>query len=459
MPLSNNPNPMEPDSSLSEELTSAMGMGENPESTDLEATSAPQGGDLPHARMDADLIGSILDIYRIYSVLGQGGMGRVYLARNERLHRQCAIKVIDPEFARLDPRRLEMFTSEARAAAVLNHPHIVAVHSLGEDRGYTFIEMEYVSGGSLGRLLLQENRVSPLRATRFIAQLVSALAAAHEREMIHRDVKPDNVMIANKDWAKLSDFGLARIRDQGDAGENLAGTPFYMAPELFRGCPATCASDVYSTGVTYYKLLTGDVPFPAKSLKEMWRMHASLPTPAPGALVPEMPRDIDNIVLAMLAKEPGERPRCDDELVANLYAIATSLVDLQQLVARAMQGAPVRCEAQGEKFSFDVTLDGNRHQLVNAEVIDGEGGAGRLVSFWTPCAPALPEHYTYVLDLNGRLPFGAVSIREYRGQPYFVMASNHSRGTITAADIRATVLNLGAYADNIEHQLTGADIH
>ena len=223
------------------------------------------------------LVGTRLANYKIERFLGQGGMARVYLATHLTLERPCAIKVLRPVTIERDKNAAEAFLIEARAAAALVHPHVVALHTIGKSDRRHYIEMEYVSGQSLGRLLQTSGALDPLEATRLMLQISSALAAAHEVGMVHRDVKPENVMVTDTRDAKLADFGLAKriTSKQSIDGTVLCGTPNYMAPELFAGRSATKQSDIYAMGVTYFSLLAGRLPVETQSVNELIRFHAS----------------------------------------------------------------------------------------------------------------------------------------------------------------------------------------
>lgn len=418
---------------------------------------------LPTVAAEDALIGSQLDVYDVVSLLGQGGMGRVYKAWHRRLHRQSAVKVILPEIVQADPLRLEMFFAEARLAAKLQHPHVVAIHSLGEDAGYHFIEMEYVDGKSLFSLIEEFGRFNGLQSTQLMRQAALALVAAHQVGLVHGDVKPQNLMVKMAgNWeVKLGDFGLARAysQDRGWWKTRLAGTPAFMAPELFAGQPPTQASDIYALGATYFALLTGRTPFAAQTLTEMAQRHAEAPPPAASEERDDIPHDISELIQRMLAKDPDQRPLSNGDLPEALRKIETSLVDLEQLVAEAMTGVDAQWSFE-KTFRFDVPLVNGRRQILQGEVIDPQGSTGeQLFSLWTPCAPAKPEYYHEVLELNGKLDVGAISIRSWRGEPYFVMVENLHRGSVAPVEIRAAVLNLARAADGLELRLTGRDLH
>ena len=161
-----------------------------------------------------------------------------------------------------------------------------------------------------------------------------------------------------------------------------------------------------------------------------------------------------------MAKDPAERPASTKELVRRFLSIATELRDTRELVADAFAGTAVEWrEETPDRFVFTVTLPGGRHQTVFGDIIPANTTHDRLASFWTPCAPANPDHFRYVLAMNQQLPFGAVCIRSYNNQDYFVMTSNHARATLDPPEIRTAVLNMAAGADRIEQQLTGNDVH
>lgn len=434
------------DSELSRSPTVDLG-------SDANLSLPPQSGN----ELDEDLIGSRLDIYQVLSLLGAGGMGRVYLAWHERLERLCALKVIAPELVRFEPHRLDMFFREARTAANLQHPNIVTVHSLGHDRGYHFIEMEYIGGTSLREMVAPGMPMNFGLAIQLVAQVASGLATAHERNLIHADVKPDNVMVTPTLIAKLTDFGLARAKAAPKGSPGLVGTPSFMAPELYAGASPSVASDVYGLGVTLFSVLVGELPFVASSVVEMERCHREGAIPSLNAYRPSLPKRLDELISLMMAKDVNARPGCCRELSEELQQIANSLVELKTSVERAMRGLGVTWEQDGESFRFRVPLDGSRQQLVYADIVESDQAGEQLVSFWSPCAPVDESHFQFVLQLNGRLPYGAVSIRELAGRSHFVMLENHQRGTLDPEEIRAAVLHVARWADHVEHRITGLD--
>jgi serine/threonine-protein kinase len=407
------------------------------------------------------LQGTQLADYRVHTLLGQGGMGRVYLAWHQVLDRPCAIKIIDPALAQAQPARLKMFFDEARSAAKFYHPHIVAIHAIGADRGYHFIEMEYVAGGSLRKVLEDKGRVQARQAMQWIAQAASALAAAHQAGIVHCDVKPDNVLLrfGERSDAKLTDFGLAQALGGDRKSRGLAGTPLYMAPEIFDGHPTDSAADVYALGATLFHLIAGRPPFLGESFSDLEVRHRKAEIPLLHRILPETPTAVSELAASMLAKDPSKRPSSGEEFAARCAAMADALVDFDELARLAMRELDVAPRREGSLLHFEVPVPGGRRQCVYAETVSNAADSEPLVSFWTPCAPASSDRYEEVLHLNGRLEVGAISIRGFQGQPYFVMVENHLRAFLEPQEIRSAVLQLARSADQIEHRLTGMDRH
>src|SRR6266576_3788274 len=217
-----------------------------------------------------DLIGQLIGHYRIESLLGVGGMGEVYLARDEQLGRKVALKLL-PEYMTADETQLSRFKTEARRASALNHPNILTVHEIGAEGNRHFIATEFIEGMTLRRLLAH-GRLSLHDALEIVVQVASALAAAHESGVVHRDIKPENIMIRPDGYAKVLDFGLAKLTEQKSVSNNqdliithtqhtyaglLVGTPRYMSPEQARGQQADARSDIWSLGAVIYEMVGG----------------------------------------------------------------------------------------------------------------------------------------------------------------------------------------------------------
>ena len=273
-----------------------------------------------HRGTDA-LLGREIAGYRIEELIGRGGMGAVYRAGDEQLGRNVALKVIAPELAQ-DSRFRERFLRESRLAASLDHPHVVPIHQAGEADGQLFLAMRYVEGTDLARLLAEQGTLDPRRAIALLSQIAEALDAAHEKGLIHRDVKPSNILVATaagEEHCYLADFGLTKrtgslsgVTAPGD----IVGTLEYVAPEQITGGELDERSDVYSLGCVLYESLTGQPPFPrATDVALLWAHVHEEPGP-PSKLRPELPRELDSVLTRALAKEPGRRYRSAGELAA-----------------------------------------------------------------------------------------------------------------------------------------------
>jgi len=423
---------------------------------DLRATVGGEDG-FPDAD---DLENRQLGQYRLESVIGRGSMGRVYRAHHLGLSRPCAIKVMNPGLVARQPGVRERFWAEARAIANLVHPHVVTIHNLGTDRGYHYIEMEYVDGGStLKDSLAAEGAYEPIRASNVVRQVVLALGAAHRSGLVHRDVKPSNVLLTPHGQAKLADFGLVRhLSELEMAGAPVAGTPTFMAPELFEGVPASHQSDIYAAGVMYYTLLAGRLPFASGEIKQLIRLHRDAPVPELAELGPEVSATVAGILARCLAKRPEGRYASAEELADDLEAVITKLRDTEGLVREAVEG--LTCFVQGgrDHFRVLVKLPNDRLQEVYLEVTPGRHGE-RFLSVFSVCGPALPEHYEFALKLNAELTYGSLSIRVVNGQPMFVMTRSFPRDRIATVDVRAALMEIARRADRVELELTDADMY
>ena len=266
------------------------------------------------------LLGTDLAGYRSESVLGRGGMGVVYLATDLRLKRRVALKLVAPELA-ADPRFRERFLREAELAASLDHSHVVPVYAAGEMDGQLWIAMRYVQGTDLKTLLEQEGPLEPARALELVAQVGEALDAAHAHGLVHRDVKPANVLVTREggeEHCYLADFGLARSpsEEQVAAAAHLSGTVDYTAPEQIAHEPADQRADVYSLGCVLYECLAGEPPFKRPRPVATLFAHANDPPPSAHAARPELPEAIDPVIDKALSKEPSERYETCGELTS-----------------------------------------------------------------------------------------------------------------------------------------------
>ncbi len=257
-----------------------------------------------------ELIGKQLDEYQLESLLGQGGMARVYRAMDVRLGRYVAIKVIDPPL-RTDSDYVMRFEREAQAIARLEHPHIIRLYRYGEVDGMLYMAMQYVEGASL-QFLLDSYRedgkfMEPDEANRIIREICLALDYAHGKGVIHRDIKPSNIMLDRQGHALLTDFGLALMTEVGTRGE-IFGSPHYIAPEqAISSAGAVPQSDFYSLGVILYEMFTGKVPFDADAPLDIASLHMSASPPLPSQHRPEISPALEAVMLKALSKEPADR--------------------------------------------------------------------------------------------------------------------------------------------------------
>jgi eukaryotic-like serine/threonine-protein kinase len=269
------------------------------------------------------LIGRLFDgRYRILRRLGSGGMAEVYLAEDEELGRKVALKMLNERHAR-DEQFVERFKREARNAAGLSHPHIVRIYDRGQAEGTYYIAMEYLDGPTLKELLTRKGPTPPLTAIKFAREILSALAEAHRNDIVHRDIKPHNVIVG-PDWnVKVTDFGIARsgASQMTEAG-SIVGTAQYLSPEQARGKPVDQRSDLYSLGIVLYELLTGKVPFTGDAAVEIAMKHLNAVPDPPSKLRPEISHDLDAVVMRALAKDPDQRYSSAEEMDADLARVA-----------------------------------------------------------------------------------------------------------------------------------------
>ena len=281
------------------------------------------------------LLGQSIAHYRIVGLLGEGGMGTVYKANDELLKRNVAIKVLVRNSPRRKKSDFERFQQEARSAAGLHHPNIVTIFDVGETGDYNYLAMEYLDGRNLHELLSSKKRFSVREATTIIRQVAIGLQAAHEQGIIHRDIKPGNVILLRDGKVKVTDFGLAKmVRDDASVTREgaLIGTPSYMSPEQCSGVTVDARSDIYSLGLTFFHLLAGRLPYTGNSASII-RNHASLePCPSPSEFNPKLPASACIVVNKMLAKRPEERYQGMRELIA----------DLDSLIAEDQEGEVFR---------------------------------------------------------------------------------------------------------------------
>jgi len=296
-------------------------------------------------------VGELVGHYRVESLIGIGGMGEVYLARDEQLGRKVALKFL-PERLTIDRTQLSRFQNEARAASALNHPNILTVHEIGADGNRQFIATEFVEGATL-RASLADGRIDLRAALDIAVQVVSALAAAHEAGVVHRDIKPENIMLRPDGYVKVLDFGLAKLAEEGLASEDhelattallqtrpglIIGTVRYMSPEQARGQKVDARSDIWSLGVVLYEMVGGSPPFPGETPSDCIASILSKEPPPLPDILPDVPMKLEAILQKALRKDRYERYQTSREMLANLSTLKSEL----ELAGPARPGLIVR---------------------------------------------------------------------------------------------------------------------
>ena len=319
------------------------------------------------------LIGRLIDQrYRVTRRLARGGMATVYVAQDERLERPVALKVMHPHLAESDDF-VERFHREARAAARIVHPGVVSVFDQGVVSGQGFLVMELIDGTNLRALLNAQGAFTIPQALRYTTDILEALRAAHRMGVIHRDIKPENILVPTDGPAKVADFGLARAVSEGStsATGNMLGTVAYIAPEIALTTEANARSDLYSVGIMLYEMLTGAVPWADESPLQIASHHVSEDVPSPSATLPWIPREIDDLVAALTARNPANR--CAD---------ASDALDL---VARAAASIPFDIANRRAEVAREDSRSGSEATALNTEVMPTQLTQAMPV----PAAPAV----------------------------------------------------------------------
>src|SRR5258706_15406681 len=269
------------------------------------------------------LINTLFDgRYRILRKRGRGGMANVCLAEDEVLGRRVAIKILNDRYAN-DDQFVERFRREAKHAAALEHPNIVSIYDRGEAEGTYYIAMEYLDGRSLKELIVQRGPAPVTVSVEYARQILSALRFAHRHGIVHRDIKPHNVLVDAEGRVKVTDFGIARAgASQMTEAGSIVGTAQYLSPEQARGTTVDQRSDLYSLGIVLYELLTGTLPFNGDTPVEIAMKHLSQTPAPPSQLRPELPHDVDLVLTRALAKDPDDRYQSAEEMDADLERLA-----------------------------------------------------------------------------------------------------------------------------------------
>lgn len=259
----------------------------------------------------------IADRYEVLEKIGTGGMSVVYKAKDHKLNRFVAVKILKQEFSD-NANFVSKFRAEAQAAAGLMHPNIVNVYDVGEEKGMNYIVMELVDGITLKKYIEKKQRLSTKEAISIAIQVSQGLQSAHHNHIIHRDIKPQNIMISRDGKVKIADFGIAKAATSNTITSNVMGSVHYTSPEQARGGYSDERSDIYSLGITIYEMLTGRVPFNGETTVAIAIKHIQTPMPSPRDLVPDVPHSVEQIVLKCCEKSPDRRYQSMEELIADL---------------------------------------------------------------------------------------------------------------------------------------------
>ncbi|HKQ75805.1 MAG TPA: serine/threonine-protein kinase, partial [Blastocatellia bacterium] len=291
------------------------------------------------------LIGRELANYRIISLLGRGGMGEVYLAEDARLHRKVALKMLSPQFTG-DADRVRRFEWEARAVSTLNHPNIMTIFEIGQAGGLCFMATEFIEGRTLRQVLTESKPLRLPEVFRIAGQIADALESAHDVGIVHRDIKPDNVMLRRDGYLKLLDFGLAKVAEKQTEDELalasssiiteagiVMGTVRYMSPEQARGLNVDERTDIFSLGVVIYEMITGRLPFEGATASDVIASILKSEPPPLARYSPDTPEELGRIVAKALAKKQEERYQSVKDLILDLKSLAQQL-ELRAMLAR-----------------------------------------------------------------------------------------------------------------------------
>lgn len=374
-------------------------------------------------------LGKRVGRFRLLALLGQGAMGRVFRAEDTLMARHVALKVL-PRTVKKGGVRVgpEVLIREARAAAAIEHPNAVQIFEVNQAGDVCYVAMELLEGGNLRDLVRAAGPMDLTRACLVCAEAAEALAAAHAAGVIHRDVKPANLMLSRSGRCKVVDFGLARLDEAGrggawaaDASTENVGTPQFIAPEMLSGIPASAASDLYSLGGTLYYLLTGRAPYQAKSARDLLRMHVEAPVPDLRSVRPDASRALADAVAKALAKQPGERWATMEQFARVLR----------------VQGIPT---TPAESSGTNLSLPTPGYLPPGAPAVPSPTVAGRTTRPASPLEPALPEAQLAPLSSQASSGFVGRMTRLHVGLPAWAWLA--AGGALAAAVVTVVCIAL-----------------
>ena len=391
------------------------------------------------------LVEATVGDYEILGELGRGGMAAVFLARDVSLNRKVAIKTMLPQFLG-GPTMVARFKREAQMAAGLSHPHIVQIHAVKHTPKLLYFVMKHIEGRGL-ESVIESNGALDLDMARLILQQAgSALSFAHHRGVVHRDVKPANIMIDENGWAVVTDFGIAKVDD----GSNLTatgtsvGTPHYMAPEQFHAQPLTAAADQYALGIVAYEMLSGKKPFDGPTLADIIRQHLFTDAPDIRAARPDLPDQVCSAINRMLAKEPGQRfPDLDAAIAAIGAPEPTKVDDARARLISFARSAPAKAPRLSVPLSpMPASRPSIPTTVVPQTLAEKHPQAAQATVASLPAMPrkkrsALPWIVALVVILAG----GAIGARQYwtrSASPHIYAAQKlRQRGDLAGAQQQA----------------------
>jgi eukaryotic-like serine/threonine-protein kinase len=381
------------------------------------------------AKFADPLVGQVLHgRYLVRSRVARGGMATVYAGHDTKLDRAVALKVMNAALA-ADEEFVQRFIGEAKHAAALAHPNVVAMYDQGTDRGHVFLVMEYVAGRTLRDLLSERGRLGPREALQVMQPVLAALGAAHRARLVHRDVKPENVLLAADGQVKVADFGLARAESASKQTKTgiLIGTMGYLAPEQVLSGDADARTDVYAAGIMLFELLTGHQPYQAGTPLAVAYKHVNETVPPPSSVIRGLPPQLDALVADATDRDPARRPRDADRFhaaAADVYRVLP--LDLDAMLA-TVPPAPPASSAQGERSPL---TEGAQHlsAYAGAMAFGPDGGTHTMAIPRDEAAPpTLRNRLARPPGLYGLLAAGGVVVLLLAGLVWTVTAGNTTR--------------------------------